>query len=148
MLQAGIIYIILSVVYIICCILDGPDLKPIWKKYVGIKLYNIHKKFYDATPIPICPPLPFEPIRIETSTFDAIDIRCREKISEWHLMEYSKMYGNDIDNVISNSINRIYKGIFEQIKNNNLIDIEIDKENDYPNIIITGNLKVGQKRNY
>ena len=34
----GIIYVVLGVIYTIACCMDGPDLKPKWKHWLGVKL--------------------------------------------------------------------------------------------------------------
>ena len=45
------IYITLGILYMLACIADGQDVKPIWKRWLGLKLADIADGFY---PIDFC----------------------------------------------------------------------------------------------
>lgn len=51
MTSIGIAYIVCGIVYLIACIMDGQDVKPLWKKWLGVKLANVADYYY---PIDYC----------------------------------------------------------------------------------------------
>ena len=47
----AIIYITLGILYMLACVADGQDVKPLWKRWLGLKLADIADGFY---PIDYC----------------------------------------------------------------------------------------------
>lgn len=41
----GIAYVLCALLYMMACIMDGPDVKPLWKKWVGVKLSDLANYF-------------------------------------------------------------------------------------------------------
>lgn len=41
----GIAYIVCGFLYLIACVMDGPDVKPLWKKWMGFKFYGFAKYY-------------------------------------------------------------------------------------------------------
>jgi hypothetical protein len=71
----AITYITLAILYTIACVMDGPDVKPLWKRWLGSKLEAQANKL---KPINYCnradclyylnwtPPQKHEPIYVDT----------------------------------------------------------------------------------
>lgn len=115
----GIIYVVSGVIYTIACCMDGPDLKPKWKHWLGVKLegyadslkpidYCVHEKckYYELATINLPQ---YEKVYIELlgelarmnalnskptivmHNFDAIPVESRMVLSEGEIYE-ARMY--------------------------------------------------------
>ena len=126
------IIILFGIIYLICCILDGPDLKPKWKKYIVEKLCSKS----------IMPSFQFiQPEIIETK-FEPLKIQNYIKISNDKL---NYCYSNKIDK------NYMINRYIDQCKNNISNDIkkyiDIDLEENYSDTTIIGTLYIHKRPN-
>ena len=139
------IYLIftLFIFYTICCCLDGPDLKPKWKKWLGNKLHSLGDNYVqqpkDVLPIDV----PKIPIEVYETKYKPIKIRSRIEIPEMDLIFEPE------NRIIRLGTQSCIKGLFSEIEKykNDLIKIEIE-DNYYNNSkIITSEINVLKKEN-
>lgn len=142
------LFFTLFVAYTVACCLDGPDLKPLWKKWLGNKLYDKAKKFY-----PQVGNLLLEPPRIEyyETHYDPIKISCHMNIQEIDLLRQSHYWHNDNckdikDICIESAVEKVKEDILRRVNNSNFIDIKVDENPYNRNINIIGELKILQNR--
>lgn len=145
------IYIIIYLLFIIGTIYSIPNIKRKINKFIGRKLYNLHKKFYDCTPIPI------DGLQsIHVDHFDAERVHVEKQINEYQINEFCGILNNIDDNkaykeetinkMIEYAINETQKSLFDFIKEKNLIEITVDRESNWPNIWVSADITVGKKR--
>ena len=112
------IYIIFSlfIVYTISCCLDGPDLKPKWKTWLGNKLHNLGNKYVLLAPY--IPPLPIHYNLYET------------KYTPLKLKSFIKLSELDIFYLGEEKTIQCINGLCNEIKNNSdkLINLEINDD--------------------
>lgn len=158
----------LFVLYTVACCMDGPDLKPKWKKWLGGKLERLANYYYPINYV--CK------IRYKTRwktreslftpteapdivTFDAKKIEKRIILGGFELFEARR---NDemmrirgipmwqAPGILSEGeiVNRAKKeciyGILDNVKQ--FINIEVDRQSCDPDIIVRGHINVGVKR--
>lgn len=160
----GIIYIVLGVLYTIACCMDGPDLKPRWKRWLGAKL---EAKANSLLPINYCdkgsckyylqwmPPHQKLP-PIEVHTFNTNRIEHKVMISESQLME--ARYQEDMARRHGMLLPKrmTVEGIIDEAKQlcvRKMLDsvmpyIEFDvRDGEWkPEIIVSGSIVVGKER--
>lgn len=139
--------LILFILYTIACCMDGPDLKPLWKKWLGKKLYHKAKYFWpELTYIFV----PNEPPKIEHyhTDYKPIKIRCSNKISEMELYEQA-MYGISSEDPKTYCINRAKERCIESlmynVKNSGLIDTQVIEDPYSASINVMAELKILDK---
>lgn len=160
MTTIGTIYIACGILYAIACVMDGQDVKPQWKKWVGKKLEKAANYFFPINYVtktkvvkeyvPLPSPTPFERCDYDHLTFDAVKVASRAIITEsdlmtamWH-MPYPK---SDIANVLINeNKSKCLNAIFRQIAAEDVVNFEVDRETARPNIIVRAWMYVGKKR--
>jgi len=138
------LFFTLFILYTIACCMDGPDLKPLWKKWLGKKLYHKAKYFWpELTYIFI----PNEPPKIEYyhTDYKPIKIRCSDKISEIELYE-QKMYGISSEDPKTYCINRAKERCIESlmynVKNSGLIDTQVIEDPLRASINVISEIKI------
>lgn len=187
----GIAYFVCGFIYLIACIMDGQDLKPLWKKWLGLKLADIADLYYpiDYCIMPKCKyynglkkakkeikglrndlsvtkrelvRLKLDRIDRQYATFDSVRIESEPYIITED--EVFRAYRNEeqarnrgyshllppwetIEGLKACTKERIIKNIYETIKRNEFVNIDIDTESRYPAIIMRGWLYVGRKKN-
>ena len=137
---------ILFILYTTGCCLDGPDLKPVWKKWLGKKLYNKAKYFSPALNYLFAP---IEPPKVEyyKTTYEPIKLQCRISISEMELFE-QKMYGFNLTGedpknyCINRAKERCIESLMHNIKNSGLIDTQIIEEPYSASINVIAEIKL------
>lgn len=161
MITIGTIYIVCGIIYTIACVMDGQDVKPLWKKWVGKKLEKAANYFFPIKYItdtkvvkeyvPLPSPTPFERCDYDHVTFDAVKVESQATIMESDLMmafghvPYPK---SDIANILINENKReCFNAIFRKIAAENVVNFDIDRETQRPNIIVRAWMYVGRKRN-
>ena len=140
------LFFILFILYTTGCCLDGPDLKPIWKTWLGKKLYHKAKYFW--------PELKYifvqnEPPKIEhyRTDYKPIKLQCRERISEMELYE-QRMYGFNLSDeypknyCINRAKERCIESLIYNIKNSNLIDIQVIEDSYNASINVIAEIKI------
>ena len=138
---------ILFILYTIACCIDGPDLKPLWKTWLGKKLYHKAKYF--------CPELtyifaPTEPPKVEYyhTDYKPIKLRCYNIISEIDLLD-QQMYGISLENPKNYCINRAKErcidSLISNLKHSGLIDIQVSEDPYNASIDVTAELKILSK---
>lgn len=141
--------LILFILYTIACCMDGPDLKPIWKKWLGKKLYHKAKYFWPELTYMFAPN---EPPKIEYyyTDYKPIKIRCSNKISEMELYE-QKMYGISSEDPKTYCINRAKERCIESlmynVKNSGLIDTLVIEDPLRASINVISQIKILNKSN-
>lgn len=184
-MEIAITYITLGILYTIACVMDGSDVKPLWKKWLGVKLAAL-ADYYDpefCRKVDKCPypkkylaakedirllkaelnsyrNKPCIPLELQETRFDNVKLESNICISESDVfeamreMEMARMYGIShmipawriVDGLVERCKQNVVNGIFETIKRENLVNIEVDKESRRPAIIVRGWLYVGRKR--
>ena len=137
---------ILFILYTIACCMDGPDLKPIWKTWLGKKLYHKAKYFWPELTYMFAP---IEPPRIEYyhTDYKPIKLKCSNKISEMELYE-QQIYGfnlNDEDPknyCINRAKERCIDSLMYNVKNSGLIDIQVSEDPYNASIDVTAEIKI------
>ena len=103
---------------------------------------------------------PCIPLEIQETRFDNVKLESYICIPESDVfeamreMEMARMYGishlipaqRTVDGLVERYKQNVVNGIFETIKRENLVNIEVDKESRRPAIIVRGWLYVGRKR--
>lgn len=140
--------------------MDGQDIKPLWKKWVGNKLekaanYFFPIKYVTETKVvkeyvPLPSPTPWERSDYDHVTFDAVKVASQAMITEGDLlMAYRHMpyQKSDFMNmVINENKSECFNAIFRKIAAENVVNFEIDRETARPNIIVRAWLYVGKKK--
>lgn len=147
----------LFILYTLACIADGQDVKPIWKRWLGGKLeqyadrlkpidYCIHSKckFYIDSLKPIYMPYGDKLQKnIAISERELLDLKMMEHsaMNMYHRPIDPHMTVNGrIDGIKRMCVNAILKSAEQYIK------VEVDKEIDYPNIVVRGCLYVSKPK--
>ena len=159
MTTIGTIYIVCGILYAIACVMDGQDVKPLWKKWVGKKLEKAANYFYPIKYVtdtkvvkeyvPLPSPTPWERCDYDHITFDAVKVASLTMItgSDWMMafmrMPYPKSDIADI--LIKENKSKCFNAIFRKIAEENVVNFEIDRETARPNIIVRAWLYVGKK---
>lgn len=151
----GLIYIACGILYIIASVMDGQDVKPLWKKWVGRRLENAANYFHpikyvvDTGYIPLPQPTPWEQCGFDNTTFDVRKIQLVSKIYETDIANELLRFGNNginLDCMIAQRMRYCMNSIFDTIRQENHINFAVDRESDYPNILIRAWLHVGKKK--
>ena len=162
-----IIVFVLFILYTIACCMDGPDLKPRWKRWLGGRLERLANYYYPINyvckiryktrwktkEVPVFTP------PIEVVTYDI------KKIEECYLLQESDLslaYAHEelakkrdvplwmiprkltIDGMVEDARERCVMSVIEAAKN--FVTVEEDRDSCYPEIIVRGSLFVGKKR--
>ena len=138
------LFFTLFILYTIACCMDGPDLKPIWKKWLGKKLYHKAKYFWPELTYMFAP---IEPPRIEYyhTNYKPIPIKCHARISEMELYE-QKMYGISLEDpkeyCIKRASEKCIDALIYNLKNSDLINIDVEEDPYNASIDVMAELKV------
>lgn len=160
MIEFGISYIVFGIIYIFACVMDGQDVKPLWKKWVGKKLEKAANYFFPINYVtktkvvkeyvPLPSPTPWERCDYDHVTFDAVRVASQAMITVSDLkicdcfLPYPK---RDIANIqIEENKSICLNAIFRKIAEENVVNFEIDRETARPNIIVRAWMYVGKKR--
>ena len=157
----AITYITLAILYAIACVMDGPDVKPLWKRWLGSKLEAQANKL---KPINYCnradclyylnwtPPQKHEPIQVDT--FDRKYIEQVVLIGEDDLFRaairdgycggrsYGKSYEKEL--LIENAKEVCFDKLMEACKP--FVEFKIMADEWKPGIHVCGAIEVGAKR--
>ena len=137
---------ILFILYTIMCCMDGPDLKPIWKKWLGKKLYHKAKYFWPELAYMLAP---IEPPKIEyyRTDYEPIKLQCRNSISEMELYN-QKMYGFNLSDedpknyCINRAKERCIESLMYNVKNSGLIDTQVIEDPYSASINVIAEIKI------
>ena len=135
---------ILFILYTIACCMDGPDLKPLWKKWLGEKLYHKAKHFWPELTYIF---MPNEPPKIEYyhTDYKPIKLRCYNRISELDLINqamYDLSYKNTETYCITQAKEKCIDSLISNLKHSGLIDIQVSKDPYNASIDVTAELKI------
>lgn len=150
----GIIYIALGVLYTVACVMDGQDVKPIWKRWLGSKLESYADRL---KPIDYCNTgkCKFAQIAYEQSSWKTRLIAKEYRIGEGELMQamadeqFAKRSrfpippSRTVDGLVENAKRQIVRSLLSTAES--YITIEVHKEKHYPTIYLYGSLYVGRK---
>ena len=138
---------ILFILYTTGCCLDGPDLKPLWKTWLGKKLYHKAKHFWPELTYmfaPINEPPKVEYYRID---YEPIKLQCRNSISEMELYE-QKMYGFNLSDedpknyCINRAKERCIESLMYNVKNSGLINTQVIEDPYSASINVIAEIKL------
>jgi len=140
------LFFTLFILYTIACCMDGPDLKPIWKTWLGKKLYHKAKYFWPELTHIFAP---IEPPKVEYyhTDYKPISIKCQSRISKMELFE-QKMYGFNLTDedpktyCINRAKERCIESLMYNVKNSGLIDIQVSENPYNANIDVTAEIKI------
>lgn len=147
--------------------MDGPDLKPGWKRWLGGRLERLANYYYPINyvckiryktrwktkEVPVFTP----PIEVVTYDIKKIEecflLRENDLYSAYMHEELAKKSGLPlwtiprqltIDGMVDDTRERCLMSVIEAAKN--FVTIEVDRDSHYPEIFIKGSLYVGKKR--
>lgn len=147
------------VLYTLACIADGPDVKPIWKQWLGGKLESYANKLK-----PICYCIPSNCV-LAKKAMNVPQIRFVSEVIEVNiLLDESEMYHATIyeeecrkhSTFAPRSLSRKYKieegkkKCFDSIARRlqPYIDFKLDEDSYYPGVVVSGRLIVGKKEKH
>ncbi len=156
MIGFGITYIVCGILYTIACVMDGQDVKPLWKRWAGKKLekaanyFSPIKYVTETKYVPMPLPTPFERCNYDHLTFDAVKVQSQAMISEGDFMmalRHMPYQKKDIANIlIKDNKSKCLNAIFRKIAAEEIVNFEIDTVTAQPNIIVRAWMYVGKKR--
>jgi hypothetical protein len=126
--------------------MDGPDLKPLWKTWLGKKLYHKAKYFWPELTYIFAP---IEPPKVEyyRTDYEPIKLQCRISISEMELYE-QKMYGFNLSDedpknyCINRAKERCIESLMYNVKNSGLIDTQVIEDPYSASINVIAEIKL------
>lgn len=152
----GLAYITIGILYILVCIMDGQDIKPIWKKWVGKKLEKAANCFFpikyvtETRYLPMPSPTPYERCDYDRLTFDAQRVQSEVMITEDDLMMASRhmpyQYDDIAQRLIAERKRQCRSAIYDMIYAKNAITFEVDSETRFPAIIVRAWMYIGKRR--
>ena len=119
--------------------MDGHDLKPIWKKWLGRKLYNKAVDFYPEIKDIFAP---IEPPKIEYYNFEPIRLKCNIGINE---MQFIHLNDDTQKIVMENAKRKCILNLTQKIINSNLIDFNFIQNPYNRTISVESELKILKK---
>ena len=151
----AIIYITLGVLYTIACVMDGQDVKPLWKRWLGSKLESYADRL---KPINYCNTgkCKFAQIAYEHSRQNTRLIACESCIKESELMramsdeQFARRShfpippSHTVDGLVENAKREIVRSLLSTAES--YINIEVHKEQHFPTIYLRGSLYVGKEK--
>lgn len=164
MTSIGIAYIVCGFVYLIACVMDGPDLKPRWKKWLGGRLERLANYYYPINYV--CKiryktrwktrevPVHLPPIEVTTYDIkkieqafllregDLFEARMHEDMARRSGMFFPPMM--TVDGIVARTKEKCLYSVIDAVKP--FITIEEDRDSNYPEIIVRGSICVGVKR--
>ena len=138
------LFFTLFILYTIACCMDGPDLKPLWKTWLGKKLYHKAKYFWPELTYIFAPT---EPPKVEYyhTDYKPIKLKCYNRISEIDLLD-QQMYGISLENPKNYCINRAKErcidSLISNLKHSGLIDIQVSEDPYNASIDVAAELKI------
>ena len=147
----AIIYITLGVLYTVACVMDGQDVKPLWKRWLGKKLESYANKL---KPIDYCNKR--ECTFFQQEFYPTRLIAVEHKIGEDELMQamrdeqfakhsrYPLPKSRTVDGLVEQEKRRIISSLLTAAES--YISIEVHKEQYFPTIYLRGSLCVGKEK--
>ena len=156
---------ILFILYTIGCCLDGPDLKPKWKKQLGRKLErmannlkpinycNPHSRLCPNWVNPMVDALNYYRRNKDLQKLDCYvilrdsqlrDARINERLAERNGGVKSLPLYMTVSGVIEDAKRRCMEELFMNVRRQGLIQFQVDEESDFPNVIVKAVLYVGK----
>lgn len=155
MIGFGIAYIVCSILYTIACVMDGGDVKPQWKKWVGRRLEKTANYFHpikyvvDTRYIPLPQPTPFERIEYDVTRYDSRKITSVAFINECDIMdEYIRSpYERKVlmERIIAARKRDCLRSIFDKIATDNVVSFEVKNDQLRHRIVVSARLYVEKK---
>lgn len=134
---------ILFILYTIGCCLDGPDLKPKWKKWLGGKLERMAN---NLKPINYRHNEDLQKLDSYVILRDSQlrDARINERLAERNGGVQSLPPYMTVSGVIEDAKRRCMEELFIYVRRQGLIKFQVDEERDFPNVIVKAVLYVGK----
>ena len=138
------LFFTLFILYTIASCMDGPDLKPLWKKWLGEKLYHKAKYFWPELTYMFAP---IEPPKIEYyhTDYKPIKLRCYNRISELDLINqamHDLSYKNIETYCITRAREKCIDSLISNLKHSGLIEMQVNKDPYNASIDVTAELKI------
>ena len=157
----GILYLVFGILYMLACIADGQDVKPLWKRWLGGKLERYADKL---KPIDYCnmrgcryyqehverrdAMIPIDYKRIESCVQISEGELHEARIMEDMMRRRGETSMTPANFGISRIVERAKKdciyGIMREVEKNNLLNVKVDSESRYPETIVRGFIYVGR----
>lgn len=150
----GTLYIVCGILYTIACIMDGQDVKPLWKKWVGKRLERAANYFfpikYVTRYVPLPPPTPMEHYDYDITRFDSKKIESIAYINECDIMDMyiRQPYERDVfmKRLIAARKRDCLRAIFDRIAAEDIVNYNIDYKSRRPSVIVRAWLYVEKKK--
>lgn len=147
---------VLFILYTLACVVDGQDVKPIWKRWLSYP--RLYQEAQDeitclrnqlmTKPIPV-EHIPFISERVESNIYitesEVFERMKRDDMIRKYGWESGETPCN-LDLCIVDNTKRSMQEVFNQIVDKGLIDVCIDRESYYPAIIIRSSIVVGKRK--
>ena len=151
----AIIYITLGILYTVACVMDGQDVKHLWKRWLGSKLESYADRL---KPINYCNTgkCKFAQIAFEHSRQNTRLIASERCINEGELMramsdeQFARRYhypippSHTVDGLVENAKREIVRSLLSTAES--YINIEVRKEEHFPTIYVYGSMYVGKNK--
>lgn len=99
------ILVILFIIYTICVCLDGPDLKPKWKHWLGSRLYRHAVSLNSSIEVPSL----MKPIPVFVEHRRPTIIHAAKIVDNYEIFAYERMHGISYNEAANTVINYIKK---------------------------------------
>lgn len=151
----AIIYITLGVLYTVACVMDGQDVKPLWKRWLGSRLESYANKLKPINYCNTCK-CKFAQIAYEQPSWKTQLIAKEYRIGESEMMQalrdeqfakhsrFPLPPSRTVDGLVENAKRQIVRSLLSTAES--YITIEVNKEKHYPTIYLYGSLYVGRKQ--
>ncbi len=160
----AIIYISVGILYMLACIADGQDVKPLWKRWLGGKLEGwadklkpieycnlIKCRYYQEAFRRMYEQMPHDSVLVEGYAIigenEVRDAALREDMMRRHgRADLIPAFGS-VSGLIERGKRECARAIAHEIEKSNRIRFDVDSESRYPSICVHGRVYVGQIKN-
>jgi len=153
----AIIYITLGVLYTVACVMDGQDVKPLWKRWLGKKLATVANYYY---PINYCnmqncsfyhiatrPRSRMDSGAVEMTAsrglYDTVKLSEGICITEGDELDASHRYGDKTRNILAYEARRhITNSIMKAVEQSNLVRFNVHHDEYSMRTYVKGEIEV------
>lgn len=157
----GILYLVFGILYLLACIADGQDVKPIWKRWLGGKLERYADRlkpidycnmrscrYYQEAYRRMCEQMPHDSVLVESYAIigenEVRDAAIREDMMRRHgRADLIPAFGS-VKGLVERGKRECARAIAYEIEKSNRIKFDVDSESRYPSICVRARVYVGQ----
>lgn len=140
----GTAYTICGIIFLMACVMDGQDVKPLWKKNVGNRLEKLSNYFYPIEYITRTIEVPHEPINVNYTTFKSRRIVQAYCIGESEIMMNYLRIGGDMDLARRMAVDDAKTRCLQAVKNSIIPFVSVSVRDAPAEIYVEASLYVGE----